>query len=142
MFVVVNSTSYNHLILFDGVCNLCNGVVQFVIAKDKAAKFTFAFLQSPAGQAILTDFKLSTVEFDTFVYIKDNKCYYKSRAALEVLKDLGGLWKLLYVFRLVPRILRDCVYDQISKHRYRWFGKRDSCMIPTPELKGRFLESI
>ena len=140
MFVVVNSTSYNHLILFDGVCNLCNGVVQFIIAKDKAAKFTFASLQSPAGQAILTDFKLSTVEFDSFVYIKGDQYYQKSRAALEVLKDMGGAWVLLYIFRLVPKILRDWVYDQVAKYRYRWFGKRDSCMIPTSELKARFLE--
>jgi predicted DCC family thiol-disulfide oxidoreductase YuxK len=128
------------IILFDGVCNLCNGLVQFIIKRDPDAKFHFASLQSPIGQSLLKENNLPTDNLYSFIYIKENNCFIKSTAAFNVLKDLGGLWKLLYVFIIIPKFIRDFVYNFIAKRRYRWFGKRDVCMIPTPEMKKRFLE--
>ena len=130
----------SRLILFDGICNLCNRSVLFIISHDPDAHFSFASLQSGAGQHILTDFDLPTADFDSFVYINDRKVYSRSTAALHVLKDLGGLWRIIYVFIIIPRPLRDFIYDLIAKYRYKLFGKRNSCMIPTPELMKRFLE--
>ncbi len=129
----------SRLVLFDGICNLCNASVLFIISHDPEAKFSFASLQSDAGQLALSRFKLPTADFDSFVYIRTGTVYQRSTAALYVLKDIGGLWKLMYVFMLVPRPLRDWVYDFIAHYRYRLFGKRESCMMPTPDLKKRFL---
>ena len=128
-----------YIILFDGVCNLCKNTVQFLIKRDSKAKFKFGSLQSEEGQAVLKDFDLSTNDFDTFVYIKENKWFIKSSAALRVLKELGGIWKFFFVFILIPKKIRDFLYDIVVRNRYKWFGKRDSCMVPTPELKNRFL---
>ena len=129
----------NDLLLFDGVCNLCNGVVQFVIRHDRVGRFRFAALQSAAGQATLRRFGLPTQEFDSFVYVKDGQCYTESTAALHVARDMGGGWQLLYGLMVFPRFVRDAVYRWVARNRYRFFGKRDACMIPTPELKARFL---
>ena len=128
------------LILFDGICNLCNRSVLFVISHDPVARFSFASLQSDAGQRILSRFGLPVGDFDSFVYIKDGKVYSRSTAALHVLKDLGGLWEITYVFIIIPSPLRDFIYDLIAKYRYLIFGKRDSCMVPTPDLIKRFIE--
>jgi predicted DCC family thiol-disulfide oxidoreductase YuxK len=128
-----------HILLFDGVCNLCNAVVKFVIRWDKQAKFKFASLQSPAGQRLLRQFNLSVTDPDSFVYVKGEKYYLRSSAALHLLKELGGGWQLLYLFMAVPKPLRDLCYRIIAKNRYRLFGKSDSCMMPTPELQKRFL---
>lgn len=128
------------IILFDGVCNLCNSSVQFVIQHDKEAKFKFASLQSDSGQALLQKFNLPLNQFDSFIYIRGDKALLRSAGALNVLKDIGGAWKLLYGFIIVPRFIRNFVYDYIAKNRYRFFGKRDFCMIPTPDLKQRFLD--
>ena len=127
------------LILFDGVCNLCNTSVQFVISHDPQARFSFASLQSEAGQKLLKEFDLPLVDFDSFVYIREGKVYQRSSAALNVLKDLGGLWQIVYIFIIVPRPVRDWGYDLIARHRYQWFGKREVCMMPTPDLRKRFL---
>lgn len=127
------------IILFDGVCNLCNSSVQFVIKQDKDAKFKFASLQSESGQALLQKFNLPLNQFNSFIYIRGDKAIQRSAGALNVLKDLGGFWKLFYGFIIVPPFIRDFVYDYIAKKRYRFFGKRDFCMIPTPDLKKRFL---
>jgi predicted DCC family thiol-disulfide oxidoreductase YuxK len=127
------------LLLFDGVCNLCNGVVQFVIRHDRAGRFRFAALQSEPGQAMLRQFGLSTQQFDSFVYVKDGQFFTESTAALRVARDLGGAWRLLYGFIIVPRPLRDAVYRWVARNRYRFFGRQESCMIPTPELRARFL---
>lgn len=128
------------IILFDGVCNLCNGSVQFVIKKDTEAKFKYASLQSASGQALLKKFNLPLEQFDSFIYIKGDQVFQRSAGALNVLKDLGGFWKLLYGFIIIPPFIRDFVYNFIAKNRYKFFGKRESCMIPTPELKKRFLD--
>jgi predicted DCC family thiol-disulfide oxidoreductase YuxK len=99
----------------------------------------FTSLQSDAGQKVLMTFHLPTIDFDTFVYISDGKVYDRSTAALTVLRDLGGFGKLMYIFILIPRPLRDWVYRFIARHRYRIFGKTDTCMVPTPELIKKFL---
>ena len=134
------SHNKTHIILFDGVCNLCNSIVQFVIKRDKKAKFTFASLQSESGQALLNNLGLPTTQFDSFVFIHHNNYFIKSSAALHVLKELGGVWKLFYVFIIFPSPLRDFFYNIIAKTRYRIFGKRDACIIPTPDIKQRFLK--
>ena len=128
-----------NILLFDGVCNLCNGLVRFIIKRDRTGKFKFASLQSEIGQQWLKRFGLAKNEFESFVLIQDDKYYLKSAAALKVLRELGGVWKLFYVFILIPRPVRDFMYNLIAKSRYKIFGKRDVCMIPTPELKERFL---
>ncbi len=127
------------IILFDGVCNLCNNSVQFVIKHDTDNKFMFAALQSPTGQALLQQYNLPQQELNSFVLIKDEKVYLKSTAALNVEKNLNGPVKLLYGFIIVPEFIRNAVYNFIAKNRYKWFGKKESCMIPTPALQSRFL---
>ncbi len=133
------SNNEEHILLFDGVCNLCNSIVQFTIKRDPKEKFKFASLQSESGQVLLKKFNLPTNDFDSFVFINGDKYFLKSSAGLHVLKELGGLWKLFYFFIIFPRPLRDFVYNIIAKTRYKIFGKRDTCMIPTPKLKQRFL---
>ena len=127
------------LILFDGVCNLCNGSVQFIIKRDKEAKFRFASLQSEAGKKILEQFKLPTDTFNSFILYEDGKIYTRSTAALRVFSQLKN-WKWVGALQYVPKFIRDGVYNLVARNRYRWFGKKDECMIPTPELKSRFLD--
>ena len=132
-------TDLNDIILFDGVCNLCNGAVQFVIRHDNNNNFRFASLQSETGQALLNRYQLPVNNFNSFVLIKNGKAYTNSTAALKVAKTLSGPVKLLYGFIIVPPFIRNGVYRLIANNRYRWFGKKDSCMIPTPGLRSRFL---
>lgn len=127
------------LILFDGVCNLCNGSVQFIIKRDKEAVFRFASLQSETGRKVLEQFHLPTDTFNSFVLLEDGKMYTRSTAALRVFSRVKG-WKWTGAFLYVPKFIRDGVYNLIARNRYRWFGKKDECMIPTPELKSRFLD--
>ncbi|WP_273130347.1 thiol-disulfide oxidoreductase DCC family protein [Metabacillus sp. HB246100] len=127
------------ILLFDGICNLCNETVKFVIRYDKNEHFKFASLQSVEGQNLLKKHRLPTKDFNSFVMVKDNKVYTKSTAALMVCKTLGGAWSLLYLFIILPKPFRDAIYTYIAKHRYKWFGKKEECMIPTPEMKKRFL---
>ena len=127
------------ILLFDGVCNLCNGAVQFVIKNDKKNQFHFATLQSEVGAALLKVYSLPRDVLDTFVVITKNNVLTRSTAALEVAKTIGGLWTLAYIFIIIPKFIRDAIYNWVARSRYRWFGKKDSCMIPTPELRERFL---
>ncbi len=127
------------IILFDGVCNLCNGAVQFVIRHDPQAIFKFASLQSETGQEMLRKFGLPASSFDSFVLIDNGKAYTKSDAALAVVKKLPGMLRFLYGLKIVPAILRDAVYNLVAKKRYGWFGKKDSCMIPTKSIQHRFI---
>ena len=130
----------NHpTILFDGVCNLCNASVQYVIKHDPDAVFKFASLQSETGQQLLAKYDLAANNMNSFVLIKEGKAYTRSTAALLVARQLKGIIKLLYGFIIVPSFIRNAVYDLISKNRYKWFGKKDSCMIPTASLQTRFL---
>ncbi|MCP9752160.1 thiol-disulfide oxidoreductase DCC family protein [Ferruginibacter sp. HRS2-29] len=131
--------STHPIILFDGVCNLCNSSVQYVIRRDPDAFFHYSSLQSESGQQLLKQFKLPTNDFNSFVLVQDGKVYTRSTAALKVARQLKGFIKLVYGFIIVPAFIRDAVYNFIAKNRYKWFGERDHCMIPTPELKSRFL---
>lgn len=127
-----------NIILFDGVCNLCNGLVKFMFKYDKKAVFSFASLQSETAEILLKKAGLTEVP-DSVIVIKEGKALVKSEAALSIIKQLGGLFKLLLVFRLFPRSIRDRLYDEVAKRRYKWFGKKESCMIPTKEQRKRFL---
>jgi predicted DCC family thiol-disulfide oxidoreductase YuxK len=128
------------LILFDGVCNLCNGTVQFILKKDKKELFTFASQQGEFGQHTLKQFGLAASNPNSFVLLEGEKIYTHSTGALRVFRHLGGIWKLLYVLIIVPPFIRDGVYNFIARNRYKWFGKRDSCYLPSPALKDRFLQ--
>lgn len=129
-----------HILLFDGVCNLCNSIVQFTIKRDPKGKFKFASLQSASGQSLLKKFHLPTDDFNSFVFIKGEKLFLKSSAGLHVLKELGGVWKFFYGFIIVPRPVRDFIYMIIAKTRYKIFGKQRTCMIPSEKLKIRFID--
>ena len=127
------------LILFDGVCNLCNSSVQKIIKIDKHHKFKFASLQSDAGKEILLQFSTDNSKMDSVLLLQNNQIYAKSSAILGVFKEIGGFYKLLLIFWLVPKPIRNWMYDFIAKNRYNWFGKQKEGMIPTPELKEKFL---
>lgn len=127
------------IVLFDGVCNLCNNAVQFIIRHDKKKQFLFTSLQSEAGQKLLQEYDLPVNELNSFILIDNNKANTRSTGALKVFKKLDGGWPLLYAFIIIPKFIRDAVYNWVRKNRYNWFGKKDECMIPTPELKARFL---
>jgi predicted DCC family thiol-disulfide oxidoreductase YuxK len=127
------------LILFDGVCNFCNASVNFIIERDPEGVFRFAPLQSPYGQETLRKFHLSTTDLDTMVLIEGDRPCTRSTAGLKIARRLSGLWPFLSVFLIVPRFLRDAVYSFIARNRYRWWGRQDACMVPTPEVRERFL---
>jgi predicted DCC family thiol-disulfide oxidoreductase YuxK len=128
------------IILFDGVCNFCNSSVNYVIRHDQKDRFRFAALQSDTGKKILEQFQEDTTATNSVILIQDNKLYKRSTAILRIAKRLGGAYLLLYGFIIVPRFLRDAVYNFIARNRYKWFGKKDSCMIPTEEVKRKFME--
>ena len=127
------------IVLFDGVCNFCNGSVNFMIGHDTAGYFKFAPLQSETGRALLGKFGIDTTETDSIILVEDDKAYTHSTAALRIARKLDGLWGWFYIFRFVPRPLSDLFYRLFAKYRYRLFGKKDVCMMPTPELRERFL---
>lgn len=129
------------ILLFDGVCNLCNGSVQFLIRRDREARFRFASLQSEVGRRYLEELRVDRRAVDSVILIDGGRWYKESDAALRAAHLLGGPWKALAVLRLIPRPIRDWVYRLIARHRYRWFGKRESCWLPTPELRRRFLDA-
>jgi predicted DCC family thiol-disulfide oxidoreductase YuxK len=131
--------SDNPVVLFDGVCNLCNGSVLFIIKRDAYSKLKFTSLQSDYGIQQMNRFKLPPSALNSVLLIKDDQLFQKSNAALEIARMLDGLWPWMYVFKIVPLFIRDFVYDWIAKNRYRWFGKKEECMIPTLEMKARFI---
>ncbi|MCH8558716.1 MAG: thiol-disulfide oxidoreductase DCC family protein [Balneolia bacterium] len=128
------------VIMFDGVCNLCNASVNFVIDRDSDRYFKYAALQSEAGQRFLDRHNRSVSDFDSVILQEDETFYTKSTAALRIARKLDGAWPLLYGFIIIPPFLRNVVYDLIARNRYKWFGKQDECRIPTPELKSLFLD--
>lgn len=128
----------HQVILFDGVCNLCNSSVQFIIKRDPGAKFRFSSLQSDSAKQLLQQAGIDRMKADSVVLFKNAKVYTQSDAALHISKQLSGLWPIMYVLILIPRPIRNAVYNWIARNRYRWFGKKDQCMIPSPELKHRF----
>lgn len=127
------------IVMFDGVCNLCNGLVKFAIKRDKRGILRFASLQSEPAKEIMRVHGLDENQLKTFVFVENGKAYTRSTAGLKLLRSFGGLWSLAYALIVIPRPIRDIIYNFISKNRYRWFGKQEVCMIPGPEVKARFL---
>lgn len=134
-----NTQIENPVIFFDGVCNLCNASVNFIIKRDKKKLFRFSSLQSDFASKALPESLTKEAELQSLVLLKDG-ILVKSTAALTIARELSGLWPILYVFIVIPRFIRHFIYDLIAKNRYNWFGKKDQCMIPTPELKERFVD--
>ncbi len=137
MLNVVNNQ--HPILLFDGVCNFCNASVQWVLLRDKAGIFRFAALQSDAGQAILQHHGLDHQNLDSVVLVDQQKVFLRSDVPLELMRRLGGFWRLLLVFKIIPRLWRDAAYNWIAKNRYRWWGRRETCMLPRPGWQQRFL---
>ncbi len=127
------------VILFDGVCNFCNSAVNFVIKRDKKGIIKFAPLQSDEGMKLLAQYNLPSQDMRSFIFIENNQCFTRSTAALRVCRYLDPLWQLMYGFIIVPRFIRDGIYDWTAKNRYKWFGQKSKCMVPTPEIQSRFL---
>jgi len=130
------------VILFDGVCNVCDSFVQFVLKRDQKGVFYFASLQSEIGKQLLAKHKVAVADLSTVVLIDGDKVYTHSDVVLVVGKNLGGLFKLLYPFKILPKKFRDFSYDWFAKNRYRFFGKKEVCMLPKPEWHSRFLDVI
>lgn len=128
------------MILFDGVCNLCNAFVDFVIARDPDARFRFASLQSDAARRLLSGMELGAARGDSVVLVERGQVFTQSEAALRIARRLGAPWRFAYPLVAVPRPIRDWAYQFVARNRYRWFGKREACRIPTPDLRRRFLE--
>jgi predicted DCC family thiol-disulfide oxidoreductase YuxK len=130
----------NPIILFDGVCNLCNRSIQLIIKNDRKKLFRFASLQGKLGQEVLKKYQLPADQFHSFILVEGDRIFTRSTGALKIFRELGGGLKLLYGFIIIPRFIRDAVYNFVSRNRYKWYGKREECMVPTPELKERFLD--
>ena len=135
----MNKQLTHSIILFDGVCNLCNGAVNFVIKRDPRNVFKFTPLQEKQGVLLLKKHAVDARKLDSIVLIENGNVYTKSSAALRIAKKLSGLWPLFFVLLIIPSFIRDGVYDFIAKNRYKWFGKKEQCIIPTPGLKEKFL---
>jgi len=128
------------IILFDGVCNLCDATVQFLIKRDKKDIFRFVAIQSDLGQEIIQHIGIDTSKTDSIIlYEPGHAYYYKAEAALKIGKELGGIYALLGIFTLLPNAVTNIVYDYVARNRYKWYGKKEACMIPTPEMKAKFL---
>ncbi|MGN7468678.1 thiol-disulfide oxidoreductase DCC family protein [Brevibacillus sp. SAFN-007a] len=131
----------DYLLLFDGVCHLCNSAVRFILKRDPSGSITFASLQSETAQHILSRYSYDQSGLPSVVLIAHGRLYTKSDAILRVTRKLSGAWPLcFYLGRLIPRPVRDFAYDWVAKNRYRWFGKQEQCMLPTPAIKSRFLD--
>ena len=127
------------VVYFDGVCNFCNGVINFIIRNDRNDYFRYTPLQSESGQKFLRDHQFPMQRLDTFYLAENGKIYSHSAAVLRILKRLGWKYSWMHGFIIVPAFIRDFFYEVISKNRYRWFGRKDQCMIPTAEERGKFL---
>lgn len=127
------------IVLVDGVCHLCQGLTRFIIERDPHAKFRFASLQSDVGAELLRKGGLPVDEVDTVVLIENGNYYVRSAAVLRIFRQMRRPWPLLYAFAFVPLPLRDRMYRYVARNRYRWFGQEEQCMLPTPELRKRFL---
>jgi len=128
------------IIFFDGVCNLCNGAVNFIIDHDRDDKFKFASLQNEVSSELLSDFQVNPLDLESIVLLKNDHVFDKSDAVIEIAKDLSGLWSFLVFFKIIPKPIRDYFYKIIANNRYKWFGKKDTCRIPTPALRKKFLD--
>ena len=127
------------VILFDGVCEFCASSVQFIVKRDPSGKFKFAPLQSETGRKLVLQLSLEDKNIDSLILIEEGEYYIKSTAVLRIARGLNALWPVLYVFIIIPKPLRDYFYDIVARNRYKWFGKKEECMVPDPEIKKRFL---
>lgn len=130
----------NSVILFDGVCNFCNHWVTFAIKRDRKNKLKFTPLQGETAKQLLPQYHINPTSLSSVIFIDNGKVYTQSSAAIQICKHLDGGWKLFYGLIIIPKFIRDFLYNIIARNRYKWFGKKESCMIPTPELKERFLD--
>jgi predicted DCC family thiol-disulfide oxidoreductase YuxK len=137
-----SSTLPENIVIFDGVCNLCEFSVNFIFERDSAGQFYFTPAQSPLGASLLRRFGINTSRLDTVVLVRDGQAYTRSAAAIEIASKLDKPWNLLTVFQAVPEPLRDMIYDLIAQNRYQIFGKKEACMLPSEALRKRFLEEI
>ena len=128
----------NRILLFDGVCNFCNSSIQFIIRHDPKGIFKYAALQSDYAKKLVGD--RSSPEPESVILYEDGKVYDRTTAALKIARHLNGLWPLLYIFIVIPAFLRDPIYKLIAKNRYKWFGKQEACMVPSKEIRDRFLD--
>ncbi len=137
----MNEKSGHTLILFDGVCNLCESTVRFIIRRDKNARFRFASLQSAAAKKLMSDCQYADYELSSVLMIEDGRLYRKSQAGLQIVKRLDGAWPLLYYFFFwVPQFIANPIYDFVGNRRYKWFGQKEECWIPTEDLRRRFVD--
>jgi predicted DCC family thiol-disulfide oxidoreductase YuxK len=127
------------VLLFDGVCNLCNGFVNFVIKRNRDGNIKFSSLQSPFGQKVSELYQLPKKDFETLVFLDNGNCFLRSTAVLKLAQKLGGFWKFFYIFIVIPTPIRDFVYNRVSKNRYKIFGKKETCMVPNKNLEARFI---
>ncbi len=127
------------VIVFDGMCVLCSGFFRFVVQRDRAAKFSFVIAQSPLGEALYAHYGLKAGDYDTNLVLIDGRLFTHLDTVPAVLAEIGGLWRAAAVLRLLPRPVRRFLYDRIARNRYAWFGRRETCLVPTPELRARFL---
>ncbi|MAZ26168.1 MAG: thiol-disulfide oxidoreductase [Cytophagaceae bacterium] len=132
---------HKKVLLFDGVCNLCDGAVKFIIKHDKRDCIVFASLQGEVGRALLKKYNIDPAKTDSMVFIDEDKVFVKSSAVLRISKYLDKAFPLAYPLIFIPKFIRNGVYDFVAKNRYKWYGKKESCMIPTPELKAKFIDS-
>lgn len=140
-FALMKTSNTEAIILFDGICNLCNGSVQFIIKRDPKEQFSFASLQSDAAEKLLLQFNYDNSKVKTIVLIEDGQLYTKSTAVLRICKRIDSMWRLMYVFIIIPKGLRDFVYGVVAKYRYSWFGKKDSCTFYVNGYKNRFIQN-
>lgn len=136
----LNDTHGKSIILFDGVCNLCNGAVRFIVKRDSSARFSFASLQSRVAKQLLSQYALPSNDIYSILLIRNGILFDRSDAILEIAKDLDGMWRTLRVLKFLPKRLRDFIYKLVANNRYKIFGKQDSCLIPTQDLRARFIE--
>ncbi len=141
MKTTAEPTTSRAVVLFDGVCNLCDASVNFIIDRDPGSRFAFAALQSEAGHALLARHCIAGQRPDSVILLEEGRCFTRSTAALRIARRLSGMWPLLYPLILVPAPVRDSIYDWVARNRYRWFGKLEQCRLPTPALATRFLET-
>lgn len=137
---MIQSSLPERIVIFDGVCNLCEFSVNFIYERDREGKFTFTPAQSPLGQMLLEKYQIHSDTLDTVVLVKHNRAFSRSTAALKIAAELDLPWNVLQFFSYIPQPIRDWIYDLIARNRYEWFGKKESCMIPTKKIKARFLE--
>lgn len=137
---VSNLNKFPAVILFDGICNLCNGAVQFIIKRDKNNTFKFASLQSASAKELLANNTIDPTSLHSIIFLKGDSVFEKSDAVLEIVRLLPGAWRWLYFLKVIPAFLRDWIYTIVAKNRYRLFGKQEHCLLPSPELKSKFIQ--